>query len=111
MRKQNKKLVQVCAFLAPLLQKGLVRAHAEAVCDLPSLGVFAEVPLMLSIVIGDGIFALDLGAAEEHLLVLVFQQLTLIVLDVKCNLPLCGLVCCSSLEINSSLVTCCSPWF
>lgn len=51
----------MCTFLAPLLQKGLVRAHAEAVCDLPGLGVFAEVPLMLSIEIEEGIFALVPG--------------------------------------------------
>ena len=57
---------QVCTFLAPLLQKGLVRAHAEAVCDLPGLGVFADVPLKLSIEIEEGIFALDPGAANEQ---------------------------------------------
>lgn len=51
----------MCTFLAPLLRKGLVRAHAEAVCDLPGLGVFAEVPLMLSIEIEEGVFALDPG--------------------------------------------------
>ncbi|CAN0492859.1 unnamed protein product, partial [Ectocarpus sp. 12 AP-2014] len=55
---------EVCAFLAPLLQEGLVKAHAEAVCDLPGLGKFAEVPLMLSMEIEDGLFALD---PEEEL--------------------------------------------
>ncbi|CAM9826592.1 unnamed protein product, partial [Ectocarpus sp. 6 AP-2014] len=55
---------EVCAFLAPLLQEGLVKAHAEAVCDLPGLGKFAEVPLMLSIEIEEGLFALD---PEEEL--------------------------------------------
>lgn len=58
---------QVCAFLAPLLQKGLVRAHAEAVCDLPGLGVFAEVPLTLSIEVEEGLFALDPGADYYHM--------------------------------------------
>lgn len=56
---------QVCTFLAPLLQKGLVRAHAEAVCDMPGLGVFADVPLVLSIEIEEGVFALDPGAANN----------------------------------------------
>lgn len=51
----------MCTFLAPLLQEGLVKAHAEAVCDLPGLGKFAEVPLMLSIEIEEGLFALDPG--------------------------------------------------
>lgn len=51
----------MCAFLAPLLQAGLIRAHAEAVCDLPGLGVFAEVPLMLSVEINESLFALDPG--------------------------------------------------
>ncbi|CBJ29027.1 DNA repair helicase rad5,16, putative [Ectocarpus siliculosus] len=55
---------EVCAFLAPLLQEGLVKAHAEAVCDLPGLGKFAEVPLMLSIEIEEGLFALE---PEEEL--------------------------------------------
>lgn len=55
---------QVCTFLAPLLQKGLVKARAEAVCDLPGLGVFADVPLMLSIEIEEALFALDPGAAD-----------------------------------------------
>ncbi|CAM9161018.1 unnamed protein product, partial [Scytosiphon promiscuus] len=50
---------EVCTFLAPLLQKGLVVARAEAVCDMPGLGVFAEVPLMLSIEIEEGLFALN----------------------------------------------------
>lgn len=52
----------MCTFLAPLLQKGLVRAYAEAVCDLPGLGVFADVPLLLSVEIDEGVFALDPGA-------------------------------------------------
>lgn len=56
----------MCTFLAPLLQKGLARAHAEAVCDLPGLGVFADVPLMLSIEIEEGVFALDPGAAKQQ---------------------------------------------
>lgn len=60
-------LCQVCAFLAPLLQKGLVRAHAEAVCDLPGLGVFAEVPLALSLEVEEGLFALDHGADYFHI--------------------------------------------
>lgn len=57
----RREKTQVCAFLAPLLQEGLVKAHAEAVCDLPGLGKFAEVPLMLSIKIEEGLFALDPG--------------------------------------------------
>lgn len=57
---------QVCTFLAPLLQAGLARAHAEAVCDLPGLGVFAEVPLMLSVEINEGLFALDPGTDHER---------------------------------------------
>ncbi|CAM9686210.1 unnamed protein product [Ascophyllum nodosum] len=56
---------QVCTFLAPLLQEGLARAHAEAVCDLPGLGVFAEVPLTLAIEIEEGIFGLDPVEDEE----------------------------------------------
>lgn len=55
----------MCAFLAPLLQVGLVRAHAETVCGLPGLGIFAEVPLMLSVEVQAGLFALDPGTLQE----------------------------------------------
>lgn len=51
----------MCTFLAPLLHAGLVRAEAETVCELPGLGHFAEVPLLLSIEIYEGLFDLKPG--------------------------------------------------
>ena len=35
-------------------------------CDLPGLGVFAEVPLTLAIEIEEGIFGLDPGAGDSY---------------------------------------------
>lgn len=39
----------------------MARASAEAVCELPGLGVFAEVPLSLSVEIYEDLFKLDPG--------------------------------------------------
>lgn len=66
--------LQVCTFLAPLLQAGLVRVSAEAVCELPGLGHFAEVPLLLSIEIYDGLFSLDPGESQRLPCVLIMRR-------------------------------------